>query len=93
MHLDVDAQRSRADFSYCVPAANLGIVQSDLGKYDEAIKSFEQSMQLSPLLAEAPKCLGDTYKHVHRFAVLIICVYMVPESTFRQRLFARGFEQ
>jgi hypothetical protein len=48
-------------------AANLGIVQSDLGKYDEAIKSFEQSMMLSPQLAEAPKCLGDTYKHVHRW--------------------------
>jgi len=43
-------------------AANLGIVQNDLGKKDEAILSFEKSMELSPRLAEAPKCLGDVYK-------------------------------
>lgn len=50
---------------FCFPA-NLGIVQSDMGRYDDAIVSFKQAMSLSPRLAEAPKCLGDTYKHVSR---------------------------
>jgi tetratricopeptide (TPR) repeat protein len=43
-------------------AANLGIVQNDLGKKDDAILSLKKSMELSPRLAEAPKCLGDVYK-------------------------------
>jgi protein O-GlcNAc transferase len=47
--------------------ANLGIVLSDLGDYDGAIENFEASMKLNPRLAEAPKCLGDTYKHLNRW--------------------------
>ena len=47
--------------------ANLGIVLSDLGDYDGAITNFEASMRLNPRLAEAPKCLGDTYKHLNRW--------------------------
>jgi len=48
-------------------AANLGIVLSDLGDYEGAIKAFTQAMELNPRLAEAPKCLGDTYKHMNRW--------------------------
>jgi len=47
--------------------ANLGIVLSDIGDYDGAIENFEASMRLNPRLAEAPKCLGDTYKHLNRW--------------------------
>ena len=47
--------------------ANLGIVLSDLGDYDGAIEHFEASMRLNPRLPEAPKCLGDTYKHLNRW--------------------------
>jgi tetratricopeptide (TPR) repeat protein len=47
--------------------ANLGIVLSDMGDYDGAIEHFQASMQLNPRLAEAPKCLGDTYKHLNRW--------------------------
>ena len=47
--------------------ANLGIVLSDLGDYEGAIEHFEASIKLNPRLAEAPKCLGDTYKHLNRW--------------------------
>jgi len=48
-------------------AANLGIVLSDLGRYEEAIGAYQQAMELNPRLAEAPKCLGDTYKTLNRY--------------------------
>lgn len=59
-------QRHIAPDLTCSAAANLGIVLSDLGDYEGAIKAFTQAMELNPRLAEAPKCLGDTYKHMNR---------------------------
>ncbi len=33
-------------------------------------------MRLNPRLAEAPKCLGDTYKHLNRWKEAIGMIYI-----------------
>ena len=51
--------RIKPDFT--MGHSNLGMVLTDLGKFDEAIASLEKAIELDPFAADAYRGLASTY--------------------------------
>jgi tetratricopeptide (TPR) repeat protein len=74
-------KRLRATNWPCESSLNLrqlGVTVSDLGRYEEALASYEQAIRITPDYAPAYANSGNTFQHLKRLDEAVACYRRAP---------------
>jgi tetratricopeptide (TPR) repeat protein len=79
----------KIDPNYSSALSNKGIALDDLGKYDEAIESYDKALELDPFLGEKYKCENGILDLLGMaFCVITTIRYTLEQSVIQRRRIA-----